>query len=142
MTPWTAAFQDSLSFTNTWSLLKCMCIDGDAIQPSHPVLPFSSRLQSSQHQFSSVAQSSHILCNPMNLSTPGLPVHHRLPESIQTHVHCVVMPSNHLILCLPLLLAASIFPRIRVFSNEFSPHQVAKVLEFQLQHQSLQNTQE
>ena len=49
----------------------------------------------------------------MNCSTPDLPVHHQLPESIEA-----VMPSNHLILCHPLLLLPSIFPRIRVFSNE------------------------
>ena len=48
------------------------------------------------------------------------------------------MPSNHLILCGPLLLLPSIFPSIRVFSNESSSHQVAKVLEFQLQHQTFQ----
>ena len=40
-------------------------------------------------QFSSVAQSCLTLCNPMNHSTPGLPVHHQLPESTQTHVHRV-----------------------------------------------------
>ena len=49
-----------------------------------------------------------------------------------------VMPSNHLILCRPLLLLPSTFPSIRVFSNVNSSHQVAKVLEFQLQHQSFQ----
>ena len=49
-----------------------------------------------------------------------------------------VMPSNHLILCHPLLLLPSIFPSIRVYSNELVLHQVAKVLEFQLQHQSFQ----
>ena len=54
----------------------------------------------------------------MNRSTPGLPVHHQLLESTQTHVHCVMMPSNHLILCRPLLLLPSIFPSIRVFSKE------------------------
>ena len=48
-----------------------------------------------------------------------------------------VMPSNHLILCHPLLLLPSIFPSIRVFSNELA-HQVAKVLELQLQYQSFQ----
>ena len=67
-------------------------------------------------QFSSVAQSCLILHNPMNHSTPGLPVHHQLPESTQTHES--VMPSNHLILCRPLLLLPSIFPSTRVFSNE------------------------
>ena len=50
----------------------------------------------------------------------------------------LVMPSNHLILCHPLLLLPSIFPSIRAFSNESSLHQVAKVLELQLQHQFFQ----
>ena len=50
----------------------------------------------------------------------------------------LVMPSNHLILCRPLLLLPSIFPSIRVFPMTSSSHQVAKVLEFQLQHQSFQ----
>ena len=54
----------------------------------------------------------------MNCSTPGLPVHYQLPEFTQTHVHKVMRPSNHLILCHPLLLPPSIFPSIRVFSNE------------------------
>ena len=53
----------------------------------------------------------------MNCSTPGLPVHHQLPESTQTMSIELVMPSNHLVLCHPLLLP-SIFPTIRVFSNE------------------------
>ena len=54
----------------------------------------------------------------MNCSTPRLPVHHQLPEFTQTMSIESVMPSNHLILCLPLLLLPSIFPSIRVFSNE------------------------
>ena len=57
------------------------------------------------------------------------------PMSIES-----VMLSNHLILCRPLLLLPSIFPSIRVFSNVSSSYQVAKVLEFQLQHQSFQRT--
>ena len=69
-------------------------------------------------QFSSVAQSCPTLCNPMNCSMPGLPVHHQLPESTQTHVHHLVMPSSHLILPRPLLPQPLIFPSIRVFSNE------------------------
>ena len=72
-------------------------------------------------QFSSVAQSCLTLCDPMS-SIPGLPVHHQLPESTQTHVHQVVMPSNHLIPCHPLLLLPSIFSSIRVFSNESALH--------------------
>ena len=58
------------------------------------------------------------LCDPMDCSMPGLPVHHQLLELTQTHVRRVVMLSNHLILCPPLLLLPFIFPSIRVFSNE------------------------
>ena len=68
-------------------------------------------------QFSSVTQSCLTPCDPMDSSTPGLPVHHQIPEFTQTHVESV-MPSNHLILCHPLLLPPSIFPSIRVFTNE------------------------
>ena len=68
-------------------------------------------------QFSSVAQSCPTLCNPMNRSTPGLPVHHQLLEFIQTHVHRVSDAISHLILCHPLLLPL-IPPSIKVFSNE------------------------
>ena len=64
-------------------------------------------------QFSSVTQSCPTLCDLMNHSTPGLPVHHQLPEFIES-----VMPSSHLILCRPLLLLPPIPPSIRVFSNE------------------------
>ena len=69
------------------------------------------------HQFSSVIQSCPTLCDPMDCSMPGLPVHHQLLELTHTHVHESVMPSNHLILCRPLLLP-SIFPSIKVFSSE------------------------
>ena len=54
----------------------------------------------------------------MDCSMPGFPVHHQPPESTQIHLHWVLMPSNHLILCLPLLLLPPIFPSIKVFSNE------------------------
>ena len=73
-------------------------------------------------QFSSVTQRCPTLCDPMNHSTPGLPVHHHLPEFTQTHVHQSVMPSSHLILCLSLLLLPPIPPSIRVFSNESTLH--------------------
>ena len=69
-------------------------------------------------QFISVAQSCPILCDPMNRSTPGLPVHHKLPEFTQTSIIESVMPSSHLILCRPLLLLPRIPPSVRVFSNE------------------------
>ena len=72
-------------------------------------------------QFSSVAQSCPTPCDPMDCSTPGLPVHHQsqsLPKLMSIES---VMPSNHLILCRPLLLP-SLFPSIRVFSNESALH--------------------
>ena len=84
---------------------------------------------------SSAAQSCPTLCDPMNCSTPGLPVPKLM--SIES-----VVPSSHLIPCRLLLLLPSIFPSIRVFSSDLGlfqwRHQVAKVLELQLQHQCFQ----
>ena len=60
---------------------------------------------------------SDSLCDPMDCSTPGLPVHHQLLEPLKLLSIELVMPSNHLILCRPLLLP-SVLPSIRVFSNE------------------------
>ena len=68
-------------------------------------------------KFSSVAHLCPTLCNSMDRSMPGLPVHHQLPGFTQTHIHWVG-DAIHLILCHPLLLLPSIFPSIRVFSNE------------------------
>ena len=69
-------------------------------------------------QFSSVAQSCPTLCDPMNRSMPGLPVHHQLPEFTQTHIHPVsdAIQTSHPLLS-PLLLLP-IPPSIRVFFNE------------------------
>ena len=58
------------------------------------------------------------LCDPMDCSAPGLPVHHNSQSLLKLMSIKLVMPSNHLILCHPLLLPPSIFPSIRVFSNE------------------------
>ena len=69
------------------------------------------------HQFSSVAQSCLTLCNPMNRSMPGLPVHHQLPEFTQTHVHRVsdasVVPFSS---CPQSLPASESFPMRQLFS--------------------------
>ena len=73
-------------------------------------------------QFSSVTQSCPTLCNPMDCSTPGFSVLHQFLEIAQTHVIELAMPSNHLILCHPLLLLPSIFPSNRVFSHEYVLH--------------------
>ena len=68
--------------------------------------------------FSSVAQSCLTLCDPMNCTTPGLPVHHQLQSLLKLMSIESVMSSSHLILCCPLLLLPPIPPSIRVFSNE------------------------
>ena len=92
-------------------------------------------------QFSSIQSLSRVRL----FVTPGTAAHQAslsitnswsLPKTMSIES---VMPSNHLILCRPLLLLPSIFPSIRVFTSQLS-HQVAKVLEFQLQHQSFQWT--
>ena len=71
-----------------------------------------------KNQFSSVARPCPTLCDPMNRSTPGLPVHHQLQSPPKPMSIGSVVPSSHLILYHPLLLLPSIFPSIRVFSNE------------------------
>ena len=73
-------------------------------------------------QFSSVAQSYPTLCNPMNCSTPGLPVHHHSRSSPKLMSIELVIPSSYLILCRPLLLLPPIPPSIRAFSNESTLH--------------------
>ena len=77
--------------------------------------PAKNSFQVTSDQIRSVAQSCPTLCDPMNRSTPGLPIHHQLPEftSIES-----VMPPSHLILCCPLLLLPPIPPSIRVFSKQ------------------------
>ena len=90
-------------------------------------------------QFSLVAQSCLTLCNPMNHSTPGLPVHHQLQEFTQTHVHRVgdaIQPSH--LLSSPSPPALNPFQHQSLFQWVNSSHEVAKVLEFQLQHQFFQ----
>ena len=69
-------------------------------------------------QFSSVTKLCPTLCDPMDCSMLGFPVHHQLPQLTQTHVHSISDASNHLILCRLLLLPPSIFPSTRVFSKE------------------------
>ena len=85
------------------------------------------------YPFSSVAQSCPTLCDPMNPSTPGLPVHHQLPEFTQTHVHRVgdaIQPSHSL--SSPSPLAPNPSQHQSLFQWVNSSHEVAKVLEFQL----------
>ena len=90
-------------------------------------------------QFSSVTQSCSTPCNPMNHSRPGLPVHHQLLEFTQTHVHRLsdaIQPSHPL--SSPSPHAPNPSQHQGLFQWVSSLHEVAKVLEFQLQHQSCQ----
>ena len=90
-------------------------------------------------QFSSVAQSCLTLCNPIDCSMPGFPIHHQLPEIAQTHVHWVgdaIQPSHPLLTPSP--PAFNLSQHQDFFQGFSSLHQVAKVLECQLQHQSSQ----
>ena len=92
-------------------------------------------------QFSSVTQSCPTLCDPMNRSTPGFPVHHQLPELTQTHIHQVsdaIQPSHPL--SSPSPPAHNPSQHQSLFQWVNSSHEVPKVLEFQLQHQSFQWT--
>ena len=86
-------------------------------------------------------QSCPTLCDPMNRSTPGLPVHHQLPEATQTHVHQVgdaIQPSPPL--SSPSPPALNLSQHQGLFKWVSSSHQVAKLLEFHLQHRSFQWT--
>ena len=92
-------------------------------------------------QFSSVSQSCPTLCDPMNRSTPGLPVHHQLLEFTQTHAHQIgdaIQPSHPL--SSPSPPAPNPFQHQGLFHWVNSLHEVAKLLKFQLQHQSFQRT--
>ena len=108
-------------------LLSYWKILGGVLSQEHPSTPESSGLCSyfshawtalPPYLFSSVAQSYLTLCNPMDCSTPGFLVRHQLQSLLKLMSIELVMPSNYLILCHSLLLLPSIFPSIRVFSNE------------------------
>ena len=154
-TPWTVAHQASLSFIISLSLLKLMSIE--SVMPSSHLLlchsllllpsifpsirVFSNELALFISSVQLVAQLHQTLCDPMNCSTPGLPVHHQLPEFTQTQVHQVIdaiQPSHPL--SSPSPPAPNLSQHQSLFQWVNSSHEVAKVLEFQLQHQSFQWT--
>ena len=92
------------------------------LQATKFVVIFKQAQEMKATSVSSVAQSCLILCDPMNCSTPGLPVHHQLLELTETHIHRVSDAIQPSILCHPLLLLPPIPPSIRVFSNESTLH--------------------
>ena len=115
-----------------------------SLQPEGSELPYPSyahQTQVSDVHFSSVAQSCLTLCNPVDCSMPGLPVHHQLLDFTQTHVHHVgnaIQPSHPL--SSPSPPAFNLSQHQGLFQWVRFSHQVARVLEFQLQHQSFQWT--
>ena len=129
-----------------WGMISCMrnCVSSEAvsdiigkasIHPEKVTMSFISYVRGmfSSVQFSSVAQSCLTLCDPMNHSTPGLPVHHQLPEFTQTHIHRVsdaIQPSHAL--SSPSPPAPNPSQHQSLFQWVNSSHEVAKELEFQL----------
>ena len=131
--------RDKFGFRNksvSWPLVKSL----KGISPTQQLAGSKWRAlkpRALDSQFSSVAQSCLTLCDPMNCSTPGFPVHHQLPELLQTHVHQVgdaIQPSHPL--SSPSPPAFSLSQHQDLFQWVSSLHHVAKVLE--LQHQSFQ----
>ena len=129
-------FIKGLGLWQTPSFHWLKCLESKPVTISIPYIPAGHIL--SAHQFSSVAQSCLTLWSHglqyASFLCPSL-----TPRACSTHVHWICDAINHLILCHPLLLLPSVFPSIRVlFKWVSSSHQVAKVLELQLQHQSFQ----
>ena len=145
-TPWTVVHQTPLSVgfpkQEHWSGVPFPSpedLPRAGIKPASPASAGGFLATELPVQFSPVTQSCLTLCNSMDCSTPGLPVHHQLPELAQTHVDQVgyiIQPSH------PLLSPSPAFSHSQhegLFARRLSSsHQMAKVLEFQLQHQSFQ----
>ena len=130
-----------LTYQASLAVFKVMWFDLQAQTICTRLIISSYFNQSSPVQVSSVSQSCPTLCDPMNHSTPGLPVHHQLPEFIQTHVHWVgdaIQPSHPL--SSPSPPAPNPSQHQGLFQWVNSSHEVAKVREFQLQHQFFQGT--
>ena len=135
-TPWTTSSVISQARILEWVSISYSRVSSQASQPTCVSCKIISSVQ-----FSSVSQSCPTLCNPMDHSMPGLPAHHQLPELTQTHVQWVgdaIQPSHPLLSPSPPALNLS--QHQSLFKWVSSLHEVAKVLEFQLQHQSLQWT--
>ena len=148
--PWTAAHQASLSITNSRNLLKLMCIE--SVMPSHHLILWHPLLllPSIFHcirvfpnepvlHISSVTQSCLTLCDPMDCNTADFTVIDQLPEFTQTHSHCVsdAIPPSHP-LSSPSPPAFNFTKHQALFKGVSSLHQVAKLLELQIKHQSFQ----
>ena len=131
LTRWTFAGKGTSLLCNMLSrcviafLLRNKCLLFSWLQSQSAVIFRSDQIRS-------VAQSCPTLCDPMNHSTPGLPVQPKFWSSLRLTSIESVMPPSHLILCRPLLLLPPIPPSMSLFQWVNSLHEVAKVLEFQL----------
>ena len=105
---------------------------------SHTCIRSRTQIKNSSVQFSTVTQSCLTLWDPMNRSMPGLPVHHQLPEFAQILINPAIQPPHPL--SSPSPPAPNPSQHQGLFKWVSSSHQVAKILEFQLQHQSFQWT--
>ena len=126
-------YQLFLVHQQTTFKFKLQLFPGSPACISNQTLNFPSRHNFSSVWFSSVAQSCPTLCNPMNCSMPGLPVHHQLPEFTQTHIHLVgdaIQPFQPL--SSPSPPASNPSQPQNLFQLVNALHEVAKVLEFQL----------
>ena len=133
--PWTAACQASLSFTSSQPL----CLSGDLCSHLGCAWLWQGLSYSHSISVSSLTQSCPTLCNPMDCSVPGFPVHEQLLELAQTHVHRVsdaIQPSHPLPSPSPSAFNLSQHQGLSQWVS--SSHQVARGLELQLQHQSFQ----
>ena len=116
ITSWQIDGETMETVTDFISLGSKITADGDCAMKLKD--PYFWKESCDKPQFSSVAQLCPTLCDPTDCSMPGLPVHHHSWSLLKLMSIEWVIPSNHLILCRPLLLLPSVFPSIRVFSNE------------------------
>ena len=133
------SFHSTHIYTPSWWSEGCMWLYMCVYICIYICIHTHTSLSQTSVQFISVAQSCLTLCDPMDCSMPGLPVHHQLLKFTQTHVHWVgdaIQPSHPLLSPSP--PAFSLYQHQGLFQWVSSLHHVAKVLEFQLQHQSSQ----
>ena len=132
---WLVLKSHHIASSNKFFFIKDITYDFSYMRPKNMTLNWTKlrSIKRVQYQIRSVTQSCPTLCDPMNCSTPGLPVHHQLPEFTQTHVHQVsdaIQPSH------PLLSPSPPAPNPSQHQSLFqwvsSSHEVAKGLEFQL----------
>ena len=129
----TSGITERLSFLVWFVSLNIMTKRFIHIVALSELLTFGRKVMTNLEQIRSVAQSCPTLCNPMNRSTPGLPIHHQLPEFTQTHGHRVsdaIHPSHPLSSPSPLAPNPSQYQSLFQWVN--SSHEVPRVLEFQL----------